>query len=172
MQPKVQALVAKTANMEVTITDSDTEALLLEFNLIKKHRPRFNVVLRDDKSFPLLAPGDEGTTSPRLNFYRGSRKEAGRFFGPYPSAGAVSRGSSASCRSSFASATAMIFTSPTARAPACNTQIERCTGPCVGLIAKEDYARDVEFGDQGAGRAKRRGAGRARSGAWRWRPSS
>ena len=58
VQPKVQALVAKTANMEVTITNSDTEALLLEFNLIKKHRPRFNVVLRDDKSFPVLAFGD------------------------------------------------------------------------------------------------------------------
>ena len=56
VQPKVQALVAKTADMEVTITNSDTEALLLEFNLIKKHRPRFNVVLRDDKSFPVSAP--------------------------------------------------------------------------------------------------------------------
>ena len=54
VHPKVQALVAKTAHMEVTITNSDTEALLLEFNLIKKHRPRFNVVLRDDKSFPFL----------------------------------------------------------------------------------------------------------------------
>jgi excinuclease ABC subunit C len=54
VQPKVQALIAKTANMEVTITNSDTEALLLEYNLIKKHRPRFNVVLRDDKSFPYL----------------------------------------------------------------------------------------------------------------------
>ena len=88
MQPKVQALVAKTANMEVTITNSDTEALLLEYNLIKKHRPRFNVVLRDDKSFPYLHLDTEHDF-PRLNFYRGSRKEAGRFFGPYPSAGAV-----------------------------------------------------------------------------------
>ena len=88
VQPKVQALVAKTANMEVTITNSDTEALLLEFNLIKKHRPRFNVVLRDDKSFPFLHL-DTAHDFPRLNFYRGSRKEPGRFFGPYPSAGAV-----------------------------------------------------------------------------------
>ncbi len=88
VQPKVQALVAKTASMEVTITNSDTEALLLEFNLIKKHRPRFNVVLRDDKSFPYLHLETEHDF-PRLNFYRGSRKEPGRFFGPYPSAGAV-----------------------------------------------------------------------------------
>ncbi|HSY97427.1 MAG TPA: GIY-YIG nuclease family protein, partial [Steroidobacteraceae bacterium] len=88
VQPKVQALVAKTARMEVTITNSDTEALLLEFNLIKKHRPRFNVVLRDDKSFPYLH-FETQHEFPRLNFYRGSRKEPGRYFGPYPSAGAV-----------------------------------------------------------------------------------
>ena len=88
MQPKVQALVAKTAAMEVTITNSETEALLLEYNLIKKHRPRFNVVLRDDKSFPYVHL-ETAHEFPRLNFYRGSRKEPGRFFGPYPSAGAV-----------------------------------------------------------------------------------
>ena len=85
VHPKVQALVAKTAAMQVTITSSDTEALLLEFNLIKKHRPRFNVVLRDDKSFPYLH-FDTEHEFPRLTFYRGSRKEPGRFFGPYPSA--------------------------------------------------------------------------------------
>src|SRR6204780_353053 len=88
VQPKVQALVAKTASMEVTITNSDTEALLLEFNLFKKHRPRFNVVLRDDKSFPYLHL-ETNHEFARLNFYRGSRTEPGRFFGPYPSAGAV-----------------------------------------------------------------------------------
>src|SRR3984957_13675928 len=87
VHPKVQALVAKTASMEVTITNSDTEALLLEYNLIKKHRPRFNVVLRDDKSFPYLHFETEHEF-PRLTFYRGSRKEPGRYFGPYPSAGA------------------------------------------------------------------------------------
>src|ERR1700692_3755851 len=88
VHPKVQALVAKTAGMEVTITNSDTEALLLEFNLIKKHRPRFNVVLRDDKSFPYLH-FETQHDFPRLNFSRGSRKEPGRYFGPYPSAGAL-----------------------------------------------------------------------------------
>src|ERR1700728_4331565 len=70
VQPKVQALVAKTARMEVTITNSDTEALLLEFNLIKKHRPRFNVVLRDDKSFPYLH-FETAHEFPPLYFYRG-----------------------------------------------------------------------------------------------------
>ena len=72
VHPKVQALVAKTARMEVTITNSDTEALLLEFNLIKAHRPRFNVLLRDDKSFPFLHL-DTRHEFPRLSFYRGSR---------------------------------------------------------------------------------------------------
>jgi excinuclease ABC subunit C len=80
VQPKVQALIAKTVNMEVTITNSDTEALLLEYNLIKKHRPRFNVVLRDDKSFPYLHL-ETNHEFPRLNFYRGSRKEQGKYFG-------------------------------------------------------------------------------------------
>ena len=81
VQPKVLALIAKTANMEVTITNSETEALLLEYNLIKKHRPRFNVVLRDDKSFPYLHL-ETRHDFPRLNFYRGSRKEPGKYFGP------------------------------------------------------------------------------------------
>src|SRR5471032_2257975 len=88
VQPKVTALIAKTEGMEVTITQSDTEALLLEYNLIKKHRPRFNVVLRDDKSFPYLR-FVTNHDFPRLTLYRGSRKEPGRYFGPYPSAGAV-----------------------------------------------------------------------------------
>jgi excinuclease ABC subunit C len=86
--PKVQALVQITHHMEITITGSETEALLLEYNLIKKHRPRFNVVLRDDKSFPWLHL-DTRQEYPRLSLYRGSRKEPGRYFGPYPSAGAV-----------------------------------------------------------------------------------
>ena len=81
VQPKVQALIAKTANMEVTITNSETEALLLEYNLIKKHRPRFNVVLRDDKSFPYLHLETQHEF-PRLNFYRGSRKEPGKYLRP------------------------------------------------------------------------------------------
>ena len=88
VHPKVLALIAKTANMEVTITNSDTEALLLELNLIKKHRPRFNIILRDDKSFPFLH-FTTGHEYPALGLYRGSRKEPGRYFGPYPSAGAV-----------------------------------------------------------------------------------
>ena len=85
---KTMAMVEQIAAIEVTATASDTEALLLEFNLIKRHRPRYNVALRDDKSFPYLyiTTQDE---YPRISFYRGSRKLPGRFFGPYPNARAT-----------------------------------------------------------------------------------
>jgi excinuclease ABC subunit C len=86
--PKVQALVAQIAAMEVTVTRSETEALLLEHNLIKALHPKYNVVLRDDKSFPYLW-FTGGHAFPRLGIYRGSRNAPGRFFGPYPNAGAV-----------------------------------------------------------------------------------
>jgi excinuclease ABC subunit C len=142
VQPKVQALVAKTANMEVTITNSDTEALLLEFNLIKKHRPRFNVVLRDDKSFPYLHL-ETHHDFPRLNFYRGSRKEPGRFFGPYPSAGAV-RETLQQLQKLFRLRNCDDLYFANRSRPCLQYQIQRCTAPCVGLIAKEDYARDVD----------------------------
>jgi excinuclease ABC subunit C len=142
VQPKVQALVAKTASMEVTITNSDSEALLLEFNLIKKHRPRFNVVLRDDKSFPYLHL-ETAHDFPRLNFYRGSRKEPGRFFGPYPSAGAV-RDSLQQLQKLFRLRNCDDLYFANRSRPCLQYQIERCTAPCVGLIGKEEYARDVE----------------------------
>ena len=141
VQPKVQALVAKTASMEVTITNSDTEALLLEFNLIKKHRPRFNVVLRDDKSFPYLH-FETGHEFPRLTFYRGSRKEPGRFFGPYPSAGAV-RETLQQLQKLFRLRNCDDTYFANRSRPCLQYQIQRCTAPCVGLISKEDYARDV-----------------------------
>ena len=142
VQPKVQALVAKTASMEVTITNSDTEALLLEFNLIKKHRPRFNVVLRDDKSFPYLHL-ETNHEFARLNFYRGARKEAGRFFGPYPSAGAV-RETLGQLQKLFRLRNCDDLYFSNRSRPCLQYQIERCTAPCVGLISKEDYARDVQ----------------------------
>jgi excinuclease ABC subunit C len=141
VQPKVQALVARTAHMEVTITNSDTEALLLEFNLIKKHRPRFNVVLRDDKSFPFLHL-ETGHEFPRLSFYRGSRKEPGRFFGPYPSAGAV-REALQQLQKLFRLRNCEDSYFANRSRPCLQYQIQRCTAPCVGLISKEAYARDA-----------------------------
>ncbi len=140
--PKVQALVAHIASMEVTVTRSETEALLLEHNLIKAHRPRYNVVLRDDKSFPYLWLSG-GHEFPRLSVYRGSRNLPGRYFGPYPNAGAVNdtlhhlqkifrlRG----CRDTY-------FANRSR--PCLQHQIGRCSAPCVGLVSREDYARDAE----------------------------
>src|SRR5580698_3439738 len=141
VQPKVQALIAKTAGMEVTITNSDTEALLLEFNLIKKHRPRFNVVLRDDKTFPYLHVETQHEF-PRVTFYRGSRKEPGRFFGPYPSAGAV-RDTLQQLQKLFRLRNCDDNYFANRSRPCLQYQIQRCTAPCVGLISKENYARDV-----------------------------
>ena len=141
VHPKVQALVAKTVSMEVTIANSDTEALLLEFNLIKKHRPRFNVVLRDDKSFPYLYC-ETRHEFPRLAFYRGSRQEPGRYFGPYPSAGAV-RETLQQVQKLFRLRNCEDSYFANRSRPCLQYQIQRCTAPCVGLISKEDYARDV-----------------------------
>jgi excinuclease ABC subunit C len=141
VQPKVQALIAKTVNMEVTITNSDTEALLLEYNLIKKHRPRFNVVLRDDKSFPYLHL-ETDHEFPRLNFYRGSRKEPGKYFGPYPSAGAV-RDTLQQLQKLFRIRNCDDTYFANRSRPCLQYQIQRCTAPCVGLVSKEHYARDV-----------------------------
>ena len=141
VQPKVQALIAKTVNMEVTITNSDTEALLLEYNLIKKHRPRFNVVLRDDKSFPYLHL-ETHHEFPRLNFYRGSRKEPGKYFGPYPSAGAV-RETLQQLQKLFRIRNCDDTYFANRSRPCLQYQIQRCTAPCVGLVPKEHYALDV-----------------------------
>jgi excinuclease ABC subunit C len=141
VQPKVQALIGKTVNMEVTIANSETEALLLEYNLIKRHRPRFNVVLRDDKSFPYLHL-ETDHEFPRLNFYRGSRKEPGKYFGPYPSAGAV-RDTLQQLQKLFRIRNCDDTYFANRSRPCLQYQIQRCTAPCVGLVSKEHYARDV-----------------------------
>lgn len=140
LSPKVAALVRCIRDMEVTVANSETEALILEYNLIKRHRPRYNIVLRDDKSFPYLH--FSAHEYPRLGFHRGSPQVPGQLFGPYPNARAVReiqhqlhklfrlRG----CRDSFFSNRSR---------PCLEYQIRRCSGPCVGLISREDYARDV-----------------------------
>jgi excinuclease ABC subunit C len=139
--PKVEALVKLIRHIEVTVTASETEALLLEANLIKEHRPRFNVVLRDDKSFPYILLHQHAF--PRLAVYRGPRTGSGRYFGPYPDAGAVRTTLHQlqklfrlrNCRDSF-------FANRTR--PCLQYQIGRCSAPCVGLISSELYARDVD----------------------------
>ena len=142
INPKVQALVHQIAAIEVSVANSETEALLLEYNLIKAHKPRFNVVLRDDKSFPYIqvAPSHD---FPRLAFYRGPRSAPGRYFGPFPSAGAVKDTLRQlqklfrirNCRDSF-------FANRSR--PCLQHQIGRCSAPCVGLVTRESYAQDID----------------------------
>ena len=140
LAPKTAALVGRIAQIETTITANETEALLLEQTLIKEWRPPYNILLRDDKSYPyvLLSDGD----FPRLSIHRGAKKQKGRYFGPYPSAGAIRESLNLlqktflvrQCEDSF-------FKNRTR--PCLQYQIKRCKGPCVGLVEPAEYADDV-----------------------------
>lgn len=142
VHPKTQALMNQASRVEVTVTGTEQEALLLEYNLIKEHQPRFNVVLRDDKSYPYIYASTQ-QEFPRLEFRRGQRKGPGRFLGPFPSAAAV-RQTLAELQRLFQvrQCTDAFFANRTR--PCLQHQIRRCTAPCVGLVSPEDYRRDVE----------------------------
>jgi excinuclease ABC subunit C len=139
---KTMAMVSQIASIEVTATASETEALLLEYNLIKRHRPRYNVTLRDDKSFPYLYITTE-QDYPRISFYRGTRKLPGRFFGPYPNARATRETVLLLQKLFLLRPCSDTFFANRSR-PCLQYQIKRCSGPCVGLISVESYKQDVE----------------------------
>ena len=139
---KTRVMVSHIADVEVTVTHTEAEALLLEHTLIKEHRPRYNVLLRDDKSYPYIYLSTQDAY-PRLAFHRGSTRGPGRYFGPYPSAGAV-RSTLYLMQKLFRvrQCTDSYFSNRTR--PCLQYQIDRCTAPCVGYISREEYARDVE----------------------------
>ncbi len=141
LESKTLALMSHTARIEITATHTETEALLLENNLIKAHQPRYNILLRDDKSFPYIHLSTD-QKFPRLSFHRGVRGRAGRYYGPYASAGATRETLNQlqklfrvrQCQDAF-------FAN---RSRSClQHQIKRCTAPCVGLVSESDYAGDV-----------------------------
>jgi excinuclease ABC subunit C len=140
--PKTQALMSRAARVEVTVTGTEREALLLEYNLIKEHKPRFNVLLRDDKSYPYIHVTTE-QAFPRFEFHRGARRKGTSYFGPYPSAGAV-RQTLGQLQRLFRVRQCKDSYFANRSRPCLQYQIKRCTAPCVGLIDPEAYARDVD----------------------------
>ncbi|MFP6731694.1 MAG: excinuclease ABC subunit UvrC [Alphaproteobacteria bacterium] len=150
---RILRMVAQTASLEVVSTHTEVEALLLEANLIKKLRPRYNILLRDDKSFPyILITGDDKW--PRISKHRGARKRKGEYFGPFASAGAVNQTVNALARAfPMRSCSDSIFASRTR--PCLQYQIKRCTAPCVGRIEASDYRAMVdEISDFLSGRSR------------------
>ncbi|WP_376691005.1 excinuclease ABC subunit UvrC [Wenzhouxiangella sp. EGI_FJ10409] len=139
--PRLNLLVRKVAGMEVSLTRTEAEALLLENEWIKAHRPRFNVSLRDDKSYPWIRL-ESGHDYPRIGFYRGSRKPPHRYFGPFSSAGAVREALNQIYRL-FGLRQCRDTVFENRSRPCLQFQINRCSAPCVGYIDKADYAADV-----------------------------
>ncbi|MBY5931564.1 excinuclease ABC subunit UvrC [Tateyamaria omphalii] len=140
--PRIARMISMTASMMFLTTRTETEALLLEQNLIKQLKPKFNVLLRDDKSFPnILVTGDH--PYPQIKKHRGAKKQKGAYYGPFASAGAVNRTLNQLQKVFLLrNCTDSMFDSRTR--PCLLYQIKRCSGPCVGLISEAEYAQSVK----------------------------
>ena len=140
---KTRSLVSQIANMDVTVVNSETEAFLLENNFIKKYKPRYNVVMRDDKSYPFIFLSDH--EHPRLSFHRGPQKKKGEYFGPYPSAWSV-RESLRSMQRIFPVRQCEDSYYRARSRPCLQYQMQRCSAPCVeGYVSDEEYNEQVNF---------------------------
>lgn len=140
---KTEALVALIQNIDVTVTHTETEALLLEHNYIKLYQPRYNVLLRDDKSYPFIFLS--GDTHPRLAMHRGAKHAKGEYFGPFPNGYAV-RETLALLQKIFPVRQCENSVYRNRSRPCLQYQIGRCLGPCVaGLVSEDEYAQQVEY---------------------------
>ncbi len=140
-QPRIQKLMNRTRRVDVTVTETEQEALLLECNLIKRHRPRFNVYLRDGKSYPYVYASTR-EPFPRFAFHRGARRGKGRYLGPYSNAAAV-RAALGQAQKLFRIRLCENSYFRHRQRPCLQYQLNRCTAPCVGLVSEEEYAADA-----------------------------
>ncbi|ORU91766.1 MAG: excinuclease ABC subunit C [Cycloclasticus sp. symbiont of Poecilosclerida sp. N] len=139
---KKMLMLSHLHHIDTLVTHTEGEALLLENQLIKQLKPRYNICLRDDKSYPHIYLSSQ-QDFPKLSFHRGAKKQQGRYFGPYPSVGAV-RDSLSVLQKIFPVRQCDDSYYKNRSRPCLQHQIKRCTAPCVGLISKQDYADDVE----------------------------
>lgn len=138
---KTSSLMKKAVDVQVTVTNSETEALLLELNLIKSLKPPYNILLRDDKSYPFIFLTDKDQY-PSLGLHRGAKRKNVRYFGPFPNVSSV-RETLSLLQKSFKIRQCDESHFKNRSRPCLQYQIERCKAPCVGLISEEEYAKDV-----------------------------